>query len=313
LTFVRKLGNCVIQGSRRHWGLETLLAASEKVRLINQNATRLLRYTLLQVQTPMRVSAQRTEWRVVVQLESDAEEASYVYDLVQSGRLQVADKEHLPLPFRGQFLFKLPDLPRPLGIQVGRFEATAAEALAGERGLKLFVTCTRGPDELLTQLETALREVPPASEEEFKTDTSSHMDEYTRVRKLNFAQKVIYATRCGQSGRAILMQQPSPMLLLYLCKNPLITLPEVIQVAKLPSIDALVAEYLVKLLRSNPQWAMSEELKTALASNAKTPVGTALSLLTHLSSRSLRNLAKQGELRGTLKNAAIKVLTERRD
>jgi len=261
----------------------------------------------------MRVASQPREWRVLVQLENDAEEASYVYDLVQSGRLQVDDEEHLPLPFRGQFLFKLPDRPRPVGIQVGRFEATAAEALAGERGLKLYVSCQRGPDELLTELETALREVPPASEEEFKADTSDHMDEYTRVRQLTFAQKVIYATRCGQSGRAILMQQPSPMLMLYLCKNPLITLPEVVQIAKLPSIDALVAEYLVKLLRSNPQWAMSEELKVALASNAKTPVGTALSLLTHLSSRSLHNLCKHGELRGTLKNAAVKLLTERRD
>lgn len=261
----------------------------------------------------MRVSSQPKEWRVEIRLENDAEEASYVYDLVQSGRLHVDDKERLPLPFRGQFLFKLRNLPRPIAIQVGRFEATAAEALAGERGLKIYVSCQKGPEELLAELETALREVPPASEEEFKAGESAHLDEYTRVRSLTFAQKVIYATRCGQSGRAILMQQPSPMLMLYLCKNPLITLPEVIQIAKLPSIDALVADYLVKLLRSNPQWAMSEELKVALAGNAKTPVGTALSLLTHLSSRSLRNLCKQGELRGTLKNAAVKLLTERRD
>ena len=37
-------------------------------------------------------------------------------------------------------------------------------------------------------------------------------------------------------------------MLLYLCKNPQITLPEIIQIAKMPSIDALVAEYLTKLL-----------------------------------------------------------------
>jgi hypothetical protein len=260
----------------------------------------------------MRVNSQPKEWRVEVHLENDAEEVSYVYDLVQSGRLHVDDKEHLPLPFRGQFLFKLPNCPRPIGIQVARFEATAAEAQAGERGLKLYVSCQRGPDELLRELETALREVPPASEEELKAGASAHLDEYTRVRNLTFAQKVIYATRCGQGGRAIIMQQPTPMLLLYLCKNPLITLPEVIQIAKMPSIDALVADYLVKLLRANPQWAMSEELKVALAGNAKTPVGTALSLLTHLSSRSLTSLCKHGELRGTLKNAAVRLLTERK-
>jgi hypothetical protein len=150
------------------------------------------------------------------------------------------------------------------------------------------------------------------SEEEFKADTTSHLDEFTRVRQMAFAKKVIYATRAGQTGRAILMQQPSPLLLLYLCKNPLITLREVIQIVRLPSIDALVAEYAVKLLRSNSQWAMSEELKLALASNAKTPVGTALAVLTHLSSRNLRQLCKQGEVRGTLKQAAMKLLMERK-
>ena len=260
----------------------------------------------------MQVSSDPREWRVVIRLDSDAEEVSYVYDLIQSGLLQVEDKNRLPLPFRGQFLFKLPERPRPLPIQVARFEATPTEVLAGERGLKFFVSCARGVQEVLTELETALRDVPPASEEEFKADTSETMDEFSRVRKLNFNQKVIYATRAGQSGRAILMQQPSPLLMLYLCKNPLITLPEVIQIAKLPSIDALVAEYIVKILRSNPQWAMSEELKLALAGNAKTPVGTALSLLTHLSSRSLRDICKHGELRGTLKNAAVKLLAERK-
>lgn len=248
-----------------------------------------------------------------IRLGNDSEEASYVYDLMQSGRLLVENKELLPLPFRGQFLFKLPARPRPIPIQVGRFEATAEEVLAGKPGLALLVSTARGPDELLAELECALRDVPPASEEEFKTDKTSHMDEYARVRSLNHAQKVIYATRTGQTGRAILMQQPNPLLLLYLCKNPLITLPEIIQIARLPSIDALVAEYLVKMLRSNPQLAMSEELKLALCINAKTPGGTALSLLKGLSSRNLRQVCKQGEVRSSLKQAAMRVLMERRD
>lgn len=261
----------------------------------------------------MKVSSDPKEWRVTVHLDNDAQEAAYVYDLIQSGRLLVEDKERLPLPFRGQFLFKLPERPRPIPIQVARFESTAVETLAGSPGLNLFITCGRGPEGFLVELETALREVPPASEEEFKADTSNSMDEFARIRNMTFARRVIYATRAGQTGRTVIMQQPSPMLLLYLCKNPLITLPEIIQIAKLPSIDALVAEYVVKVLRSNPQWAMSEELKLALVMNAKTPGGTALSLLSHLSSRSLRQICKKGELRGTLKNAAMKLLLERRD
>lgn len=261
----------------------------------------------------MQVTAQPKDWRVVVRLESDAEEASYVYDLMHSGRLQTENKERLPLPFHGQFLFKLPERPRPIAIRVARSEPTATEKVGGERGLKLLVSCDKGQEALLEELERALREVPPASETEFKSYDSEHQDEYTRVREMTFPQKVIYATRAGQGGRAILMQQPIAMLLLFICKNPLITLPEVIQIAKLPSIDSLVAEYIVKMLRSNPQWAMSEELKMALVTNPKTPGGTALSLLSHLSAHSLRNLCKRGEVRGTVKNAAMKILMERKD
>ncbi len=260
----------------------------------------------------MEVAANASEWRVEIRLENDIAEAAYVYDLMRSGRLVGETEDRLPLPFRGQFLFKLPQHARPISIQVARFEPAAEEVVSGQASLKLFVTCPRG-EGLLAELETALRDVPPASEEEFKADSSDRMDEFTRVRKLTHAQKIIYATRAGQSGRGILIQQPNPLLLLYLCKNPLITLPEVVQIARLPSIDALVAEYIVRMLRSNPQWAVSEELRVALCTNPKTPGGAALSLLKGLSSRSLRHICKQGELRGPLKQAALRILTERRD
>jgi hypothetical protein len=260
----------------------------------------------------MKVSSDVREWRVTVHVEHDAEEATFVYDLIQSDRLLVANKEKLPLPFRGEFLVKLPQRPRPIPVHVGRFEASPSEIVKGQGGVRLIFTTDVKSEALLAELESALRDVPPASEDEFKEDSGGAMDEFSRIRKMTFAQRVIYATRAGQSGRTVIMQQPSPMLLLYLCKNPLITLPEVIQIARLPSIDALVAEYIVKLLRSNPKWAMSEELKLALAMNAKTPGGTAISLLPHLNSRNLRELCKKGEVRGPLKNAAMKILLERK-
>jgi hypothetical protein len=259
----------------------------------------------------MQVQSEAKEWRVVVRLDNDAEEASFVYDLVQSGRILLDNKEHLPLPFRGQFLFKLPERPRPISIQVARFEASAGDVAAGKAGPTLLVSCPRGAEQLLGELEDAFREIPPASAEEFQDKTAGRADEFGRIHKMTFAQKVIFATRAGAGGRAILMQQPTPLLMLYLCKNPLITLTEVIQIAKLPSIDAMVAEYMVKLLRLNPQWAMSEELKSALATNAKTPIGTALSLLSYLSVRSLRHICKAGEVRNAVKQAAMRILSER--
>jgi pyrroline-5-carboxylate reductase len=102
------------------------------------------------------------------------------------------------------------------------------------------------------------------------------------------------------------------MLLLYLVKNPLITLPEVVSIAKMPSIDSLVAEQIVRSVRTNPQWAMNEELKVSIALNVKTPGGTAISMLRHLNTKSLRRVAK-AEVNSSLKNACVKILMERKD
>src|SRR5262245_50625512 len=105
----------------------------------------------------MNVLAQPAESRVAVRLSNEADEASYVYDLVRSGRLQVEDAERLPLPFRGAFLFKLPDHPRPVDIQVGRFEATAEQLIKGEAAVTLLVAVPRNQVEVLPELEAALR------------------------------------------------------------------------------------------------------------------------------------------------------------
>jgi hypothetical protein len=224
--------------------------------------------------------------------------------------LQVENKETLPLPFRGPFLFKLPDLPRPIDIQVARFEPAAADVLAGHAGPLLLLACATATPELLAQMEETIRELPPAAAEEFSTERERE-DEYTRVRNMTFAQKVIFATRAGLGGRTILMQQPVPMLLLYICKNPLITLQEIIQIAKMPSINSLVAEYIVKMLRANPQWAMSEELKLAVVTNVKTPGGTALSLLQHLNPKSLRVVARS-KVSAAVSSGALRILTDRK-
>ncbi len=260
----------------------------------------------------MEIAANVAEKRVEVRLASDTEEAQFAYDLIRCGRLQVDNPNTLPLPFRGQFLFKVPAHARPLAVQISRLEPSAEERLAGRNGPTLLVAIPNANAALLHEVAAAMRDAPPASDDEIFADNKA-IDEFARVRAMTHAQRVIYATRAGQTGRTVLMQQPNPLLLLYLCRNPLITLPEIIAIARLPSIDALVADYIARLMRGNPQWAISEELKIALIGNPKTPGGTALSLLGAISARHLRQLCKRGEVRSTIKQAAIRLLQERRD
>ena len=54
------------------------------------------------------VKANAKEWRVEIRLGNDGEEASYVYDLMQSSRLLVENKELLPLPSAGSLCSSFP-------------------------------------------------------------------------------------------------------------------------------------------------------------------------------------------------------------
>src|SRR5438128_2358674 len=135
----------------------------------------------------MQLTPEPREHRITIRLDNDAEEAHFVYDLVASGRLQVENPETLPLPFRGAFPFKLPDLPRPIDLQVARFEPTATDLVAGHAGPLLILACAAATPEVIADLEKTLRELPPASEEEFKNSSADSADEHTRIRKLNFA------------------------------------------------------------------------------------------------------------------------------
>jgi hypothetical protein len=131
---------------------------------------------------------------------------------------------------------------------------------------------------------------------------------WDRVRALPYAEKIILATRTDRSERAVLIQENDPQILYYLLKNPRVTTEEVLRIARMTSISAMVADQIAK----TTQWSSNQEIRSALVNNPRTAPSLALKLLATLSEPEIRQIAKSTAVSQALKQAAVRILMNRR-
>lgn len=133
-----------------------------------------------------------------------------------------------------------------------------------------------------------------------------HDSPFEQVRALPPTEKFRLALRADRTVRAILLRDTDPRTLFYLCQNPHLTLEDVLQIAKDPRI---LADTVGAIMRA-PQWIGREEIRCALIRNPKTPLVSALRLLSALTPGALRALAKSQSVRRQIKHAALKLVVE---
>ena len=127
------------------------------------------------------------------------------------------------------------------------------------------------------------------------------------LRAMPRPQKLILATKADRATRVLLIRDVDPQVLFYVCKNPRITLDEILEITKLGTLNGPVAD----LIATSAQWAQSEQVRLNLVQNPKTPTPTALRLLAGLNIRHLQAMAKSWNIRPQIKQAALKLVLER--
>jgi hypothetical protein len=132
----------------------------------------------------------------------------------------------------------------------------------------------------------------------------SRLDE---LRAMARPQKLILAANADRATRVLLIRDIDPQVLYYVCKNPRITLDEILEITKLGTLSAPVAE----LIATSAQWGQSEQVRLNLVLNPKTPTPTALKLLPGLNIRHLQTMAKSWNVKPQIKQAALKLVIER--
>ena len=105
----------------------------------------------------------------------------------------------------------------------------------------------------------------------------------------------------------LLIRDVDPQVLFYLCKNPRITLDEVLEITKLSTLDGPVAN----LIATSGQWGRIEQVRLNLVQNPKTPTPTALKLLSGLNIKHLQAMAKSWSIKPQVKQAALRLVIER--
>ncbi len=113
--------------------------------------------------------------------------------------------------------------------------------------------------------------------------------------------------KADRATRVLLIRDVDPQVLYYVCKNPRITLDEVLEITRLGTLSAQVAD----LIASSAQWAQSEQVRLNLVQNPKTPTPIALKLIAGLNIRHLQAMAKSWNIRPQIKQAALKTVIER--
>lgn len=123
-----------------------------------------------------------------------------------------------------------------------------------------------------------------------------------QIEEMTVNQKRSNALHGRKQMRMLLIRDRNKTIHPFVIKNPAITLDEVEQIAKMPSVNPDVLRTIAK----SREWTRSTTVCRNLVRNPKTPMKEALMLLVKLPMSDLRAMAKSGNVRTAIQQAARK-------
>jgi len=139
--------------------------------------------------------------------------------------------------------------------------------------------------------------------EEQKTVTPGDSQNIQKqIEAMSVNEKRTNALHGRKQMRMLLIRDRNKTIHPFVIKNPAITLDEVEQIAKMPSVNPDVLRAIAK----SKEWTRSTTVCRNLVRNPKTPMQEALMLLSKLPLSDVRALAKSGNVRTAIQQAARK-------
>lgn len=130
---------------------------------------------------------------------------------------------------------------------------------------------------------------------------------HQRIQRMGLKEKLRLAVTGNAAARALLVRDRNPQVARAAIAAPGVTDVEAVAVAR----SKEVSEDVIRYVAGRREWLRNYELKRALLFNPKTPLGTALSLLSHMHPSDLRDLSRSRNVPGPLKTAAAQRLAAR--
>jgi hypothetical protein len=123
-----------------------------------------------------------------------------------------------------------------------------------------------------------------------------------QIEEMTVNEKRTNALHGRKQMRMLLIRDRNKTIHPFVIKNPAITLDEIEQIAKMPSVNPDVLRTIAK----SREWTRSTTVCRNLVRNPKTPMKEALMLLPKLPMSDLRAMAKSGNVRTAIQQAARK-------
>ncbi len=212
-----------------------------------------------------------------------------VLDLVASNDTAIRQAKALRL-----LIINNPHADKVLKIRLGWKEETKVQPEAKEKR----------PEKVPEQTEEQQSEFE-GEIEDFDAETLS---KYQQLVDMAVAEKIKMALTGDKEWRNLLIRESNKLVSGAVLKNPRITEPEVLAVAK----NRASNEELIRIIAFNREWVKNYEMKKALIEHPRTPLQQAVKFMTFLSQKDLKNLAKSRNIPQVIVNNARRMLMTRK-
>jgi len=169
------------------------------------------------------------------------------------------------------------------------------------------------PDDDLTELAEAIEqgrdtiEVPEALLEEHPPEQQVAKSLQAELQGMRVGERLKLALKGNRDVRTLLIRDANRMVQRFVLLNPRITDEEVLAIAKNRSVDREVLETVCR----KKEWVSNYQVRLALATNPKTPLGVAVRFVPTLLPRDLRTLAKSKNVPAAICSMAKRLVIER--
>jgi len=141
--------------------------------------------------------------------------------------------------------------------------------------------------------------------EELDAETLS---KYQELLEMQVSEKIKMALTGDKEWRNLLIREANKLVCTAVLKNPRISEPEVLMVAK----NRASSEELIRIILLNREWVKNYDMKKALIIHPRTPLQSAMRFMTFLSEKDVRELAKSRNVSQAIVNNARRMLMTRK-
>jgi hypothetical protein len=212
---------------------------------------------------------------------------------------------------------RLVDLAARNGVQLTGIPAFKEAAAALQNELIPEASEEPTPDDLLfketQELAEALAGAPEEDTHEEDEEGNEHLKDaykplYQRLGEMTMSQKIRRATLGTKEELMLLVRDHNRIIASAAIRSPKMQESEVVLVSR----NRNIADEVLRVIGSTPEWLKSYSVKKNLVENPKTPVTISQRLITHLRENDLRAISKSKNVAGPIKDAARRHLERRK-